>query len=112
MNVSRILPAVGALAASIAATEVQNCRPFIDKALDELPADLKSGDPTHALLATAKEAGSAMLAAGFQNISLLGLLGAAWDALSASGDTVTNPPQVAPAPQPAGQEQTPAPAAS
>lgn len=97
MNVSRILPVIGAIAASTAASEVTACRPFIDKALNELPADLKAGDPTTALLATAKEAGSSMLAAGFSNISLTGLLGAAWAAWQDNGAVAnTAATQVAP----------------
>jgi hypothetical protein len=85
MNISRILPVVGAVAASLAAEELTTCRPFIDKALDELPADLKSGDPATAVLTTCKNAGEAMLAAGFTNISLTGLLGSAWHAFTGAG---------------------------
>lgn len=99
MNLSRILPVIAAVALSTAGDEVTACRPFIDKALDELPADLKSGDPTHAVLTTCKNAGSAMLAAGFQNVSLTGLLTAAWHAWTTDGAAVANtePTQTAPA---------------
>lgn len=78
---SRFLPAIVAFAAGFAAPEVSAATPYVQKAVGELPADLKSNDPSGAMLKTALDAWNAMKADPAVKPSLTGILGAAAQAV-------------------------------
>ena len=93
---SRILPALVAFGAGFAAPEVAAATPYVQKAIGELSADLKSNDPVGALLATATNAYNAMKADPGVVPSFTGILTAAAQA-AMGGFAAFNAPDPAPA---------------
>lgn len=84
MNFSRLLPALKGLALMFAANEVAAATPHVQKAIGELPADLKAADPIGAFVTTAKNAYEAIKADPNMQTSLTGLLGAVASAFTSA----------------------------
>lgn len=74
--VSRLLTPLKALALAFAANEVAAATPHVEKALNEIPEDLRASDPIGAFLTTAKAAYEGIKADPAIVPSLTGLLGA------------------------------------
>lgn len=73
---SRLLPTLKGVAIMFAANEVAAATPYVKKALDEVPDDIKSADPVAAFLKTATDAYNAMKVDPKVVPSFTGLLGA------------------------------------